>query len=431
MAISRRSFFKLAGSAAAVGAVSSTMSGCATSSSRGAGGHVVVVGGGFGGAACAKYIRYFDPSVKVTLVDAALSNYYTCPFSNLVLSGDMKMDDLKVSFETLKNKHGVTLVEDHVEGVDADARIVKLKSGKTLSYDRLVLSPGIQLNYEKVAGYSKEVSEKLTHAWKAGAQTATLRKQLEAMPDGGTFLMVAPPNPYRCPPGPYERVCMVADYFKRHKPKSKIVILDPKDKFSKQGLFVEAWETLYPGMIDWVNPERGGVVASVDAANMSVKTKDGDTIKADVINIIPPMQAGKIVTASGLADDKGWAPVNQRSFESTKAKDIYVIGDSCIAGPVPKSGYGANSEAKIAASAIVQSLNDAELIVPKWVNTCYSYVSAHDAISVAGVYELDAEGKIIEVKGSGGVSAKGGKNWKAEAVYAKGWYEGIRDDTWG
>jgi len=308
---------------------------------------------------------------------------------------------------------------------------VKLKSGKTLSYDRLVLSPGIQLNYEKVAGYSKAVSEKLPHAWKAGAQTVTLRKQLEAMPDGGTFLMIAPPNPYRCPPGPYERACLVADYFKKHKPKSKIVILDPKDKFSKQGLFVEAWDTLYPGMIDWVSPERGGVVASVDAASMTVKTKDGDTIKANVINVIPPMQAGKIITASGLADDKGWAPVNQRSFESSKAKNIYVIGDSCIAGPVPKSGYGANSEAKIAASAIVQSLNEAELIVPKWVNTCYSYVSAQDAISVAGVYELDSGGKIIEIKGSGGVSAKGGKNWKAEAIYAKGWYEGIRDDTWG
>ncbi len=427
MNISRRSFLKIAGGSAALGA----LSGCATTASRGAGGHVVVVGGGFGGAACAKYIRTFDPSIKVTLVDATLSNYYTCPFSNLVLSGDLKMDDIKVSFDALKNKHGVTLIEDHVEGVDADKRTVKLKSGKTLSYDRLVLSPGIQLNYDKIAGYSKDMAEKLPHAWKAGAQTVLLRKQLEAMPDGGTFVMIAPPNPYRCPPGPYERAAMVADYFKRHKPKSKIIILDPKDKFSKQGLFVEAWETLYPGMIDWVSPERGGVVASVDAATMTVKTKDGDTIKGNVINVIPPMQAGKIVTASGLADDKGWAPVNQASFESSKAKNIYVIGDSCIAGPVPKSGYGANSEAKIAASAIVQSLNDSALEVPKWVNTCYSYVSAQDAISVAGVYELDAENKIVEVKGSGGVSAKAGKNWKAEAAYGKGWYEAIRVDTWG
>ncbi|TQV64632.1 MAG: twin-arginine translocation signal domain-containing protein [Halothiobacillaceae bacterium] len=427
MTLSRRSFLKLAGAAAALGA----LNGCAMGPSRGSGGHVVVVGGGFGGAAAAKYIRTFDPSIKVTLIDAALSNYSTCPFSNLVLSGDLKMEDIKVSFDALKNKYGVNLIEDHVDGIDADKRTVRLKSGKTLAYDRLVLSPGIELKYGAIEGYSHDVAQKLPHAWKAGNQTAILRRQLEAMPDGGTFLMVAPPNPFRCPPGPYERASVVADYFKRHKPKSKIIILDPKDKFSKQGLFQEAWDSLYPGMIDWVNPERGGVVASVDAAGMSVKTKDGDTLKAAVINVIPPMQGGKIVTASGLADDKGWAPVNQRSFESTKAKDIYVIGDSCIAGPVPKSGYGANSEAKIAASAIVESLNGGELIEPKWVNTCYSYVSATDAISVAGIYELDAEGKIIEVKDSGGVSPKGGANYKAEGLFAKGWYDGIRADTWG
>ncbi|MDM7323048.1 MAG: FCSD flavin-binding domain-containing protein, partial [Gammaproteobacteria bacterium] len=216
-----------------------------------------------------------------------------------------------------------------------------------------------------------------------------------------------------------------------HKPKSKIIILDPKDKFSKQGLFMEAWETLYGDMIDWVSPERGGVVTSVDAGSMTVTTKDGDKIKGDVINVIPPMRAGKIVTASGLADDTGWAPVNQRTFESSKAKNVYVIGDSCIAGPIPKSGYGANSEAKIAAAAIVNALNGAEAGDPKLVNTCYSYVSAQDAISVVGVYELSAENKIVEVKGSGGVSAKGGNNWKAEGLFAKGWYEGIRQDTWG
>ncbi|MFZ5465965.1 MAG: FCSD flavin-binding domain-containing protein [Pseudomonadota bacterium] len=424
MTLSRRSFLKLAGSTAALGA----LSGCATAP-RATGGHVVVVGGGFGGAACAKYIRRFDPSVKVTLIDAALSNYHTCPFSNLVIGGQMEMKDIKVSFDALRDRHGVQLVEDHVDGIDADKRTVRLKSGKTLSYDRLVLSPGIELMYDKIAGYSKDVAEKLPHAWKAGNQTVTLRKQLESMKDGGTFVMVAPPNPYRCPPGPYERASVIADYFKKHKPKSKIIILDPKDKFSKQGLFMEAWETLYGDMIDWVSPERGGVVASVDAGSMTVTTKDGDKIKADVINVIPPMQPGRIVTASGLAGDKVWAPVNQQTFESTLGKDIYVIGDSCIAGPVPKSGYGANSEAKIAASAVVASLRDEEPGVPKWVNTCYSYVSAQDAISVVGVYGLDAEKKIVEI--SGGVSAKAGKNWKAEGLYAKGWYDSIRADTWG
>jgi len=424
MTLSRRSFLKLAGSSAALGA----LSGCATTP-RTAGGHVVVVGGGFGGAACAKYIRRFDPSVKVTLIDANLSNYYTCPFSNLVIGGQMELKDIKVSFDALRDKHGVQLIEDHVDGIDADKRTVKLKSGKTLNYDRLVLSPGIELMYDKVAGYSHDVAEKLPHAWKAGNQTLALRKQLEAMKDGGTFVMVAPPNPYRCPPGPYERASVIADYFKKHKPKSKIIILDPKDKFSKQGLFMEAWETLYGDMIDWVSPERGGVVASVDAGSMTVTTQDGDKIKADVINVIPPMRAGRIITASGLADDKGWAPVNQQTFESTKAKDIYVIGDSCIASPVPKSGYGANSEAKIAASAIVASLRNEEPGVPKWVNTCYSYVSAQDAISVVGVYELNKDQKIAQI--SGGVSAKDGKNWKAEGLYAKGWYNSIRADTWG
>ncbi|MGB9670640.1 MAG: FCSD flavin-binding domain-containing protein [Halothiobacillaceae bacterium] len=426
MTLSRRSFLKLAGASAALGA----LTGCAMEP-RGAGGHVVVVGGGFGGAAAAKYIRRLDPSIKVTLIDANLSNYYTCPFSNLVLGGQLEMKDIKVSFDALRDKHGVQLIEDHVDGIDADKRTVKLKSGKTLGYDKLVLSPGIELSYEKIAGYSKDAAEKLPHAWKAGAQTTLLRKQLEAMKDGGTFVMVAPPNPYRCPPGPYERAAVVAEYLKKHKPKSKIIILDPKDKFSKQGLFMEAWETLYGDMIDWVSPERGGVVTSVDAGSMTVTTKDGDKIKADVINVIPPMQAGKIVTASGLADDKGWAPVNQRTFESSKAKNVYVVGDSSIAGPVPKSGYGANSEAKIAAASIVNALNGAEPGDPKFVNTCYSYVSAQDAISVAGVYELNAENKIIEVKDSGGVSAKAGKNWKAEAIFAKGWYEGIRQDTWG
>lgn len=424
MTLSRRSFLKLAGSAAALGA----FSGCATPP-RAAGGHVVVVGGGFGGAACAKYIRRFDPSIKVTLIDANLSNYYTCPFSNLVISGQLKMKDIKVSYDALKDKHGVQLVEDHVDGIDADKRTIKLKSGKTLGYDRLVLSPGIELMYDKIPGYSKDVAAKLPHAWKAGNQTVTLRKQLESMKDGGTFVMVAPPNPYRCPPGPYERASVIADYFKKHKPKSKIIILDPKEKFSKQGLFMEAWETLYGDMIDWVSPERGGVVASVDVGSMTVTTQDGDKLKADVINVIPPMQAGRIVTASGLADSKGWAPVNQQTFESTQRKNIYVIGDSCIAGPIPKSGYGANSEAKIAASAIVASLRDEEPGVPVWANTCYSYVSAQDAISVVGVYKLGADNKIVEA--SGGVSAKAGKNWEAEGLYAKGWYDSIRADTWG
>ncbi|MEF3193280.1 MAG: FCSD flavin-binding domain-containing protein [Halothiobacillaceae bacterium] len=425
MTLSRRSFLKLAGASAALG----TLSGCATSYDRAGGGHVVVVGGGFGGAACAKYIRRLDPSVKVSLIDASLSNYYTCPFSNLVIGGQTEMKNIKVSFDALKDKHGVQLIEDHVDGIDADKRTIRLKSGKTLSYDRLVLSPGIELMYDKIAGYSKDVAEKLPHAWKAGHQTVTLRKQLESMKDGGTFVLVSPPNPYRCPPGPYERASLVADYFKKHKPKSKIIILDPKDKFSKQGLFIEAWETLYGDMIDWVSPERGGVVASVDAGSMTVTTKDGDKIKADVINVIPPMRAGRIVTASGLADDKGWAPVDQLTFESVKAKGIHVIGDSCIAGPVPKSGYGANSEAKIAAAAIVASLRGEEPGAPKWVNTCYSYVTADGAISVAGVFELNAERKIIEV--SGGVSAKGGQNWKIEGLYAKGWYDSIRADTWG
>lgn len=425
MTLSRRSFLKFAGSATALGA----LSGCAATTTHAGSGHVVVVGGGFGGAACAKYIRRFDPSVKVTLIDANLSNYYTCPFSNLVIGGQMEMKNIKVSHDALRDKHGVQLIEDHVDGIDADRRTVRLKSGKTLGYDRLVLSPGIELMYGKIEGYSKEVAERLPHAWKAGDQTLTLRDQIQAMRDGGTFVMVAPPNPYRCPPGPYERVSVVADYFKKHKPKSKIIILDPKDKFSKQGLFMEAWDSLYPGMIDWVDPLRGGEVASVDAAAMTVTNKNGDVIKGDVINVIPPMQSGRIVTASGLAGDTGWAPVNQQTFESTLGKDIYVIGDSSIAGPVPKSGYGANSEAKIAASAIVASLRGEAPGTPKWVNTCYSYVSGEDAISVVGVYGLDAGNKIVEL--SGGVSAKAGKHWKAEGAYAKGWYESIRADTWG
>jgi len=424
---SRRSFLKMMGGATAFGA----FSGCATHEPRSGAGHIVVVGGGFGGAACAKYIRYFDPAVQVTLVDANLSHYFTCPFSNLVLSGDLTIDTLKVNFDTLKNKHGVKLIEDHVEAVDADARTVRLKSGKILSYDRLVLSPGIHLNYEKISGYSQALSEKLPHAWKAGEQTMLLRKQIEAMPDGGTFLMVAPPNPFRCPPGPYERASMVASYFKRHKPKSKIIILDPKKDFSKQALFVEAWDKLYPGMIEWIGEGDGGAVASIDASTMTAVTKGGEKFKADVMNVIPPMQAGKIITMSGLADEKGWAPVNLRSFESTQAEHIYVIGDSCIAGPVPKSGFSANSQAKVAAFAIVQSLKGGALPKPSIVNTCYSYLSERDAISVTAIFDFNADNQFVPAPGSPSVSAKGGKDWILEGVYGKNWYEGIRKDTWG
>ncbi|UCE89398.1 MAG: FAD-dependent oxidoreductase, partial [Pseudomonadota bacterium] len=399
--INRRHFLTLAG-----GTVAATTLGFPYLS-FGATKRVVVIGGGIGGATAAKYIRMADPSIEVTLVEP-LQHYYCCFLSNEVLGGGRKMDTLKFGYDGLA-KRGVKVVHDLAVGVDPAKKVVTLKGGKKLNYDRCIVSPGVDFKWEAIEGYDANVAEKLPHAWKAGPQTALLRDQVRAMKDGGTVIIVAPPNPFRCPPGPYERASQIAHYLKTNKPRSKIIILDPKPKFSKMGLFTAGWQKHYGfgtsnSMIEWISGSGGGKVTRVDAKTMTAEASVD--FKGDVINVIPPQKAGKIAFTADLVDEKGWCPVNQGTFESTKHKNIYVIGDASIAKPLPKSGYAANSEAKVCAAAVVASLNKQSAPVPSYVNTCYSIITPEHGISVAMVYRLGPDGKIIKVKGSGGLTPK-------------------------
>ncbi|ACN98903.1 sulfide dehydrogenase [flavoCytochrome c] flavoprotein chain (fc) (fcsd) (flavocytochrome c flavoprotein subunit) [Sulfurihydrogenibium azorense Az-Fu1] len=392
--------------------------------------HVVVIGGGFGGATAAKYIKVFDKDISVTLVEPS-TKYYTCPFSNTVIGGFKKLEDIEVDFSKLKDLYGVNIVHQTVVEIDAAGKTVTLDNGKKLKYDKLVVSPGISFNYSAVEGAKPEMAETLPHAWKAGPQTVLLRKQLEAMPDGGTFVMVIPPNPYRCPPGPYERASLVAWYLKNNKPKSKVLLLDAKNEFAKQKLFMEGWQALYGNMVEWVQADLGGKVVKVDPKEKIVYTSSGEKIKGDVINFIPHQKAGELVLKFGLADDKGWAQINPKTFESKNVKDIYVIGDSA-ATIMPKSGFSANSHGKAAAAAIVASINGKNPEDITIVNICYSLVSPDYGISVAAVYNVNEKG-ITAVQGAGGVSPAGmdEKFRKKEAIYAQVWYDNIVADTWG
>ena len=422
MKMNRRDFVRAAGAATAVGLIG------IPHLALGAANKVVVVGGGTGGATVAKYIKRLDPSIEVTVVEPN-PVYYTCYFSNEVLSGERTLDSLRVAYDGLKAL-GITMVQDSAESIDAAKKVVKTGGGKELPYDRCVVAPGVELLFEKIEGHSEASAATLTHAWKAGEQTKILRGQLEAMADGGTVVITAPPNPYRCPPGPYERASQIAIYLKAHKPKSKIIILDSKSQFSKQGLFTQAWEKFFPGMIEW-RPGPDAAVVKVSAKGMTAETSFGDEIKADVLNVIPPQRAGKIAQAAGLADDQGWCPVDAKTFESSLAKGIHVIGDACIAGAMPKSAYSANSQAKVCAGAVVALLSGKEVGVPSYVNTCYSIAGPEWGISVAGVYKVAADGKIAEVPGAGGLTPMDAPDWahKREVAYAHSWYKNIIQDS--
>jgi len=434
--INRRNFLKLTGAAAVAG----TSLGYGNFAIGGAAKKVVVVGGGIGGATTAKYIRMMDSSVEVTLIEAN-KDYYTCFMSNEVLSGDRSMDSIKFGYTGLA-AHGVKVVHDVVTGIDADKKSVTTAGSGSFAYDRCVVSPGVDFKWDSVPGYSQEASEKAPHAWKAGAQTELLRKQLVAMRDGGVVVIAAPPNPFRCPPGPYERASQIAHYLKANKPKSKIIILDAKDKFSKQGLFTSGWQRHYgfdpanptgDGMISWVSAAAGGKIESVDVNNWTVQGAV-EEFKADVMNIIPAQKAGKIAFDAGLVDDKGWCPVHQNTFESTLHQNIHVIGDASVAGAMPKSGYSANSQAKVCAAAVVAALNGAEAPIPAYVNTCYSIIAPGDGISVAAVYKYDSEkGEIVSVPDSGGLTpSEFDPVMRAREVkYAHSWFTNITNDVFG
>lgn len=420
----RRNFVKMTASMAALGMVSLP---AARSFAAGAKNRVVVIGGGYGGTIAAKYIRMSDPNIQVTLIEQN-EFYYSGPLSNWVVAGFRDLEVQKWGYEGLK-KHGVDVVIDQVNSIDPVKKKVGTVGGKKFEYDRLIVSPGV--SFQAIEGYDEEAQKNMPHAWFAGEETTRLAAQLKAMKDGDPFILVAPPNPYRCPPGPYERASLVAGFLKKNKPKSKVIILDSKDQFSKQGLFQEGWKKLYGfetpnSLIEWIPAATGGKVVSVDGKSMTVNT-DMDSYTSSCINIIPPNKAGAIAELAGLADKTGWCPVNLETFESTIHKNVHVIGDAAIATGLPKSGYIANSGAKICAAAVVNLLNGRAVGIPSYVNTCYSMISPEYGISVAGVYKL-LDGKIVEV--AGGVSPGGAPDHvrKQEAVYNESWYQSIMSD---
>jgi NADPH-dependent 2,4-dienoyl-CoA reductase/sulfur reductase-like enzyme len=391
--------------------------------------HVVVVGGGFGGATAARYLRLRAPGVRVTLIEPA-ERFHTCPFSNLYLAGLRTWDSIGHGYAGLRAA-GVEVIHARADDVDAAARTLRLSTGQMLRWDRLVLSPGVDMRWNALEGYDKAAAERAPHAWKAGPQTLLLRHQLEAMPDGGRFVMAIPDNPFRCPPGPYERAAMVAHYLKRHKPRSKVLLLDAKDSFSKQALFQQGWKALYGDMIEWVKQSDDGQVLRVDAARLEVETAFGTRHRADVLNVIPPQKAGFIAERAGVTDASGWVPVKAESFESRQVAGIYALGDATIAAPIPKSGFAANTQGKVAAAAIAADLLGQERPVAAYANTCYSLIGPGYGISVAGVYRAEG-GKVIEPAGSGGVSPlDGNADYRAaEARYGEAWYAAITTDIW-
>ena len=423
----RRQFIR-AGSAASAASVLGLAAGCA-STGAGAGGQVVVIGGGYGGATAAKYIRMWSEGrVQVTLVEPN-DSFISCPISNLVLGGSKQMADITTSYDNLGKRHGVKIIKDRAVAIDADKRQVRLAGGGTLAYDRLVVSPGVDFMWDSLPGLKKPgAQDKVLHAWKAGPQTVALRKQLEAMPDGGVYALSIPLAPYRCPPGPYERACQVAHYFSKAKPKSKVLILDANDDVTSKGpLFKKAWADRYKGIIEY-RPKHA--LTDVDAATGTLKFEFNDDIKAQVLNVIPPMRAGDVAHNAGLTTaNKRWCDVDWLTMESKAAKNVHILGDALqIAPAMPKSGHMANQHGKVAAAAIVALLSGRQPnALPIYNNTCYSFVSDTDVVHVASVHAYDAEKKtMLPVAGSGGVSSAASE---LEGRYAMAWARNIWADT--
>ena len=411
-----------------IGAGAASLALSTPSVAQGAPARVIVVGGGFGGATCARALKHLDPKIDVTLIEQN-EVFTACPFSNLVIAGLRDLSAQQFNYSAL-TRDGVKFVRATVTDVDAAARTVTTSDGAKLAYDRLVLSPGVDLIWNGLPGYTEAAAERMPHAWKAGAQTMLLRQQLESMEDGGLVVMSAPANPYRCPPGPYERASLVAWYLKAKKPKSKLILLDAKDVFSKQRLFQNAWKALYPN-IEWVGLSAGGKVTSVDSAAMTLTT-DFVTHKAVVANVIPPQKAGAIAEKAGVADRTGWCPVEPFAFTSTLQPNIHVIGDAAIMGAMPKSAFSANAQAKVCAAGIVKLLAGRQPTEPRLINTCYSVVAPDYGITVAGVYK-PVNGLLVDIEGAGGTSAIDAlASVRAqEAAFADGWFKTISAEVFG
>ena len=380
--------------------------------------HIVVVGGGVGGATTAKYIKLFNPSLKVTVIEK--NPVYVRPYgSSEVLNQHATMDELNVGYGALRDRYGINFLFDTVVGFDPVARTVRTAGKQTLTYDRLVVSPGIQLLYASYAGYSEKAAQTaVPSGWIPGEQTALLARQLQGMRQGGTFVLAAPPNPYRCPPGPYERAALMTEWFSKHNPRAKVIIVDPKDSFVTDQTMMLGWNRLYnfnlpddyvqkmqdqvaikkhggTSMLSWVRGKDGGRTLKVDAKNMRIET-EAEVIKADVINVIPPMKAGQVAMTLGLADSSGFCPVERRTFASTLQPNVHVIGDACIADAMPKSGFSANNQAKVVARAIVEELAGRAAPEPMWENTCYALAGKDYGLFVADVFKI-RDGKIARI----------------------------------
>jgi NADPH-dependent 2,4-dienoyl-CoA reductase/sulfur reductase-like enzyme len=423
----RRQVINALGAGAAFAGIG-LLGGCAAPA-QGKGPKVVVVGGGFGGATAAKYVRMWsDYGIDVTLVEPN-DSFISCPMSNLVIGGSKTMGEITTSYDALGSRHGVRVVRDFATSIDPDKRLVKLRGGGELPYDRLILSPGVDFMWDQIRSLANVANrEKVLHAWKAGPQTVALRKQVEAMPDGGVFAIAIPLAPYRCPPGPYERACQVAHYFSKAKPKSKVLILDANDDVTSKGpLFKKAWAERYKGIVEY-RPKH--LVTDVDVATNTLKFEFNDDIKANVLNVLPPMRAGELAVQTGLATaNKRWCEVNFLTFESVAAKNIHVLGDSIQVAPLmPKSAHMANQHGKTCAAAVVALLTGKEVNPnPVYTNTCYSFVSDEDVVHVSSVHRYSAEKKtMLTVPGSGGVSSAANE---LEGRIANGWARNIWADT--
>ena len=396
---------------------------------QGAGPNVVVIGGGFAGASAARALKHEKGAVRVTLVEPN-QTFTACPFSNGVLAELRELKQQQFTYDKVE-QDGVTLAKQAATAVDAQAKNVTLANGTTLPYDRLIMAPGIEVRFDALPGYDARAADMMPHAWQAGEQTLLLHSALASMEDGGTVFIVAPANPFRCPPGPYERASLIAHYLKTKKPKSKVIILDAKDSFSKQRLFQNAWKELYPDHLEWVSLSQGGKVNTVKPDEKTLVT-DFTNHKATVANVIPPQRAAPIAQKAGVADRTGWCPVDPVTFESKLIPSIHVIGDAAIMGAMPKSAFSANAQAKVCAAAVAALLRGEKPAEPRLINTCYSLVAPDYGITVAGVYK-PTDGVLADIQGAGGVSPIDAPraNRALEAQFAEGWFKTLTGEVFG
>ena len=428
MKISRRDFIRGAGTAAALALTG--MPAISPASGR----RVIIIGGGIGGATAARYLRQADPAIEITLIEAR-RDYYTASMSNEVVAGKRPLQSLRFDYTRL-SQAGIAIIHDRVTAIDAGKRQVVTSQGGRLVYDRCILAPGIDFRWQQITGYNADVARTVPHAWQAGNQTTILQQQLQAMPDGGRVVIAAPEGPARCPTAIYERASLIAHYLKQQKPKSKVIILDSNPAFPSQALFIEGWKRLYDygsdkSLIEWQSGP-AAAVTELDVKNRRVTSRSGETVTADVLNIIPPQQAGRIAAAAGLTDSSGWCPVNLLTFESTIHKNIHVIGDATIASEMPKSGYAANSQAKVCAAAVAALLNGEEAGTPSYLNSSYSILGSEYAISETAVYRLAPDhSKIIRASGGSSPLNAPAEQRRREYHYAHSWYNNFTRDIFG